>query len=59
MMNKEDDMDELEDALAKGDITQSQFNLAISTSNGLQKGILSNIEFFIKYTKKCYEKIKV
>lgn len=53
-----DDMDELEDALAKGDITQIQFNLAISTSNGLQNGILSNIEFFIEYTKKCYEKIK-
>ena len=53
-----DDMDELEDALAKGDITQEQYNLAIETSNRLQRGMLSNISSFIEYTRKCYEIVK-
>lgn len=53
-----DDMDELEDALTKGDITQEQFHLAIETSHRLQRGILSNIASFTEYTKKCYEIIK-
>lgn len=53
-----DDMDELEDALAKTDITQEQFDLAISTSDKLKKGLLSNIDTFNDYTKKCYEMVK-
>ncbi|BCJ95837.1 hypothetical protein acsn021_34060 [Anaerocolumna cellulosilytica] len=53
-----DDMDELEDALEKNDITQEQFKLAIETSDKLHKGILSNITNFIKYTKKCFEVVK-
>ena len=53
-----DDMDELEEALSKKDITQEQFNLAIETSHRLQQGILSNISSFIKYTRKCYEIVK-
>ena len=50
-----DDMDELEDALSKEGITQEQYNLAIETSDRLQRGMLSNISSFIEYTRKCYE----
>lgn len=50
-----DDMDELEEALSKKDITQEQFDLAIETSQRLQRGILSDISSFIEYTRKCYE----
>lgn len=53
-----DDMDELEDALSKKDITQEQFNLAIETSQRLQQGILRDISSFIEYTRKCYETVK-
>lgn len=53
-----DDMDELEEALSKKDITQEQFNLAIETSHRLQRGILSNISSFMEYIRKCYEVIK-
>lgn len=52
---KVDDMDELEEALSIKDITQEQFNLAISTSNKLKTGLLSNIDTFIEYTIKCRE----
>lgn len=53
-----DDMDELEDALEKKDITQEQFKLAMETSEKLRKGILSDITNFIKYTKECFEIVK-
>ena len=53
-----DDMDELEDALSKGDITQEQFNLAVETSQRLQRGMLSNISSFTEYTKRCCEMIR-
>ena len=53
-----DDMDELEEALSKKDITQEQFNLAVETSHRLQRGRLSNISSFMEYTKMCYEIIK-
>lgn len=53
-----DDMDELEDALSKRDITQEQYNLAIETSNRLRRGMLSNISSFMEYTRKCYEIVK-
>ena len=49
-----DDMDELEDALEKGDITKEQFQLALNTSERLQNGLLSDISEFIKFTKKCF-----
>ena len=55
---KVDDMDELEEALSKKDITQEQFNLAIETSHRLQREMLSNIPSFIEYTKRCYEMIR-
>lgn len=50
-----DDMDELEDALQKMDITHEQYELAIDTCSKLQKGMLNNMEAFILYTQKCYE----
>ena len=53
-----DDMDELEDALSKKDITQEQYNLAIETSNRLQRGMLSDISSFMEYTRKCCEMVK-
>lgn len=53
-----DDMDELEEALSKKDITQEQFDIAIETSQRLQRGILSDISSFIEYTRKCYETVK-
>jgi len=53
-----DDMDELEEALAAKDITQEQFKLAISTSNKLKAGLLSNIDTFIEYTLRCKEIVK-
>ena len=53
-----DDMDELEEALSKKDITQEQFNLAIETSHRLQQGLLSDIFSFTEYTGRCYEMIK-
>ncbi len=53
-----DDMDELEDALAQKDITKEQFDLALATSDRLQKGMLSDIDGFAEYTKKCLEMIK-
>ncbi|HKM35952.1 MAG TPA: DUF402 domain-containing protein [Lachnospiraceae bacterium] len=52
-----DDMDELEEALIKCDITEKQFNLALETSDRLQKGILSNITDFIEFTQKCHAMI--
>ena len=52
-----DDIDELEDALATKDITQAQFNLAISTSDKLKAGLLSNIDTFIEYTLRCKEMV--
>ena len=53
-----DDIDELEEALSKKDITQEQFNLAVETSHRLQREMLSNIPSFIEYTKRCYEMIR-
>ena len=52
---KVDDMDELVEALSSKDITQEQFNLAISTSNKLKGGLLHNIDYFMEYTLRCYE----
>ena len=54
-MIKVDDMDELEEALLRKDITEEQFNLAISTSNKLKNGLLSDIDIFVDFTLKCKE----
>ncbi|MBO5523945.1 MAG: DUF402 domain-containing protein [Roseburia sp.] len=53
-----DDMDELEEALSKKDITQIQFGLAIETSNKLKNGLLYDIDKFREYTNNCYKMLK-
>ena len=54
----EDDMDELEEALKTGDISQQQFDLAIGTSGKLKSGLLSDIVAFKSYIQKKYELVK-
>lgn len=54
-MIKEDDMDELQEALSTKDITQEQFDLAIRTSRKLKQGLLSDVENFMEYTMNCYK----
>ena len=54
-----DDMDELEEALSAKDITQEQFDLAISTSSKLKNGLLSNVDTFIEYTLRCKEMVEL
>lgn len=49
----EDDRDELEEALARKDITLEQFELADRTCSKLKEGILSDITMFIEFTFKC------
>ena len=51
----EDDMDELEEALRSGDISKELFDLALETCNKLKTGLLSDIEEFKEFTRKCYE----
>ena len=51
----EDDRDELEEALAKQDITREQFELALETSRRLRQGMLSDISALTEFTEKCYE----
>ena len=46
-----DDMDELQEALASGEITVSQYNQAITTSQKLQSGLLADIDKFQDYIK--------
>lgn len=48
-----DDMDELEDAWNKGNITEEQFELAIKTCENLKDGLLSNITLMKEFTYKC------
>ena len=50
-----DDMDELEAARTKGEITQEQFDLAIKTSNRLRQGLLSDVSSLMEYTRRCCE----
>lgn len=54
----EDDMDELEEALFKKEITKKQFNLAIETSSRLKNGLLNDIDNFRKYTMNCLDILK-
>ncbi len=56
-MIKVDDMDELEEALAREEITEEQFNLAINTSNKLKNGLLSSINNLVDFTMKCKEMV--
>ena len=47
-----DDMDELQEALKTGEITELQYNRAMATSRKLQNGLLSDIVKFKDYIKK-------
>lgn len=55
----EDDMDELQNALEQGDITQQQFEQAIATSNKLKKELLSDIAQFKSYTERLLNIFKI
>lgn len=50
-----DDMDELEEALRQSDITQAQFDLAVTTADNLKNGLLKEVNLLKEYTMKCYE----
>lgn len=51
----EDDMDELQEALECGDITQEQFDLALEASDKLKKGLLKDIDAFKEFIQKLYD----
>lgn len=53
----EDDRDELEEALAQGDITEEQFTLADTTCRMLKEK-LADMEAFKKYTYACLGMVK-
>ena len=54
----EDDKDELQNALANGDITQKQFDLAFDTCDKLKNGLLSDDIAFKNYLQKMYDMVK-
>ena len=54
----EEDMDELQDALSKGDITQQQYDLALYTCDKLKKGLLSDNDAFKAYVQNMYIMVK-
>lgn len=54
----EDDMDELEEAFNNGDISQQQFDLALSTSDKLKNGLLSDKDAFKTYIQKMYDLVR-
>ena len=53
-----DDRDELEQALQETDITGQQYELALETSERLQKGLLSDVGKFKEFTYKGLELVK-
>lgn len=53
-----DDLDELQQALKVGDITEMQYNKAITTAQKLQKGLLSNIQNFQFYIQEMVELLR-
>ena len=53
-----DDMDELQEALKTGEITDVQYNKAITTSQKLQDGLLSDIGEFQYYIKEMLNLIE-
>jgi len=50
-----DDLDELQEALKIGDITEIQYNKAIVTAQNLQNGLLSDIWKFQRYIQEMME----
>lgn len=53
-----DDMDELELALKKNDISQELFDLAIKTSNSLKSNFLGDIKKIKNLTKQCFNEVR-
>lgn len=53
-----DDMDELELALEKNDISQELFDLAIKTSNSLKSNFLGDIKKIKNLTKQCFNEVR-
>lgn len=54
----EDDRDELEAALAEGDITKAQYDLAVDTCEKLKEGLLKNKDEFQTYIHGLYALFK-
>ena len=48
-----DDRDELEEALASGDVSKKQYMQALETCERLQKGRASGVEMLTQFTRKC------
>ena len=55
----EDDMDELQEALAIGDITKQQFDLALNTCEKLKSGLLKDIDAFKVYIQKMFHLVSI
>ncbi len=53
-----DDMDELEEAYESGDISKELYDLALKTSDKLQKGLLTSIDHFKAVTQRYYTILK-
>ena len=47
-----DDRDELDAALAEGDITEAQYDRTIQTADGLQNGLLKNYDAYCLFVQK-------
>lgn len=54
----EDDRDELEEALAEGEITEEQYTLAVNTCEKLKEGLLKDKDEFQAYIQELYELFK-
>lgn len=54
----EDDMDELQEALEKGDISKQEFDLALNTAEKLKNGLLSDRVAFGSFIKTMYDMVR-
>ena len=54
-----DDMDELEEALKRGDISKELFKLAIDTKEELENTLLSDMGSFERYTKELFDETTI
>lgn len=53
-----DDMDELQEALKTGEITEAQYHQALTTSQKLQDGLLTDMDRFQNYVKELLKILK-
>ena len=54
----EDDMDELQEAVEKGDISKQEFDLALNTAEKLKNGLLSDRVAFGNFIKTMYDMVR-